>query len=31
MAVVGFLCAYQALIRFDYLTFLGENDAFYTR
>ncbi|WP_299842508.1 exopolysaccharide Pel transporter PelG [uncultured Jannaschia sp.] len=31
MAVVAFFAAYRALAAIDYLTFLGENDAFYER
>ena len=31
MAVVAFFAAYRALMNFDYLTFLGENDALFSR
>lgn len=31
MAVVAFFVAYRALMKFDYLTFLGENDSLYGR
>jgi uncharacterized membrane protein len=31
MAIIAFIVAYRALLAFDYLTFLGENDSFYKR